>query len=230
MELIKSNLIIDKNYQPSIEQDYIEYFNRALLFTQTNYQERLERLAKLNFTKLSPTIFFEEYVWCVSCVGLNFKTVSKFFPTLSKELIPLYRSFSDIYNFPSENSFREASLKIFHNEDKINAILKCAHIMNNGIKLFGWEKYKDNFLNETNKLEALPFIGPINSKHLARNIGLSSDIMEGAHLNRLAVRWGFDSVNALCQDIQKRINLPLKVIGLILWYTAATFGTNISET
>lgn len=55
MELLKSKIIIDENYRPSLDLDYMEFFNRAMVFAQTNYKEELERVSKINFRKLSPT-------------------------------------------------------------------------------------------------------------------------------------------------------------------------------
>lgn len=229
MEIIKTNLVIDNNYQPSIDQDQTLYFNRAFAFVQTNYQDQLDRFAKISLNKLSPTVFFEEYVWRICCLESSIKEASKVYPLLSKKIIPLYGSFSLMHKLPELENIRDSLLNFLDNE-KVEAIIRCAQIVHNGIKLFGWDFYKDNYLNTSQKLEALPLMDSISSKYLASNIGLTQDVMESKCLNGLAIRWGFDNVSMLCQNIKQHFNLSLKVISLILWYTVITFETNISET
>src|SRR5258708_10242687 len=153
IEILKTRPIIDENYKPSLKMDYQEYFNRAMLFAQTNYQENLTKLANIHFRKISPTVFFEEYAWCVCSAGLTAKSASKFFPKLLKELIPFYRSFWDLNNFHKQEEITENILSIIHNEQKCQAIYRGAHIINQGIKLYGWDRYRDNFLSTVSKLQ-----------------------------------------------------------------------------
>lgn len=65
MELLKSNPIIDEGYKPSRNLKYIDYFNRAISFAQTNYTDQLKRVYNTSFQSMTPTFFFEEYVWCL---------------------------------------------------------------------------------------------------------------------------------------------------------------------
>jgi hypothetical protein len=229
MEILKDNPIIDESYKPSLEMDYVQYFNRAMVFAQTNYQEQLTKLANTHFQRMTPTFFFEEYSWTVCTVGLNTNTVNKYFTSMSKNLHFLYNSFYDLNSLPSKDATKVSLLPFIRNEAKCEALWKTARTLNNGIKLFGWEKYRDNFLDTTQKLQALPFIGSINSSQLARNTGINKASIEGTHLHRMAVRWGFKHPDDLCEAISKYVVMQPKVIGQILWYAGTTFGTNISE-
>src|SRR5271155_1823211 len=101
MEILKPDPTIDENYKPSIDMTYQDYFNRAMVFAQTNYQEQLSKLANTHFKKMAPTIFFEEYVWCICNTGLDSKKVSKYFPDLLKQIQPYRVSFWDLTSFPS---------------------------------------------------------------------------------------------------------------------------------
>lgn len=58
MELLKSNIIIDEKYKPTLDMGYLDFFNRAFAFAQTNYQEQLDRVAKMHFSRITPTAFF----------------------------------------------------------------------------------------------------------------------------------------------------------------------------
>jgi hypothetical protein len=223
MELLKSNPVIDKKYKPAPNLDYQEYFNRAMVFAQTNYQEQLDKVAKTQFRKLSPTSFFEEYVWCVCCVGEEPQTVSEYFPALTQRLTPFYHSFWDLNNFPKQEEIKERVLEVFPNHDKFHAIINCASIINKGIKLYGWDFYRDNFLNKPEKLVALPMMGIVSSRQLARNVGASAKTISSSRLYNLASHWGFVSVDEMCKTIQKHVPMQIKVIELILWYAATTF-------
>jgi hypothetical protein len=230
MEIIKpkKDLIIDENYKPKLSDNYIAYFNKALVFAQTNYQEQLDALVKNNIQTIAPSTFLKEYAWSVYCSGMNVKTVSSFFPKLLNAISPFYEFFRNPNAPINAGEIREQILMICPNQKKADAIIKTAYIINNGIKLLSWEDYRKNFLSDIDKLIALPYMGDTNVRHLARNIGLIDDI-GGIHLHRLCARWGFNSSQELCLDLQKKFLLRLSIIELILWYSTMTFGTKLPE-
>lgn len=227
MELLKSKIIIDSNYVPSLKMGYIDYFMRAMAFAQTNYQDQLDKISKAHFHKLSPSNFFEEYVWVLSCVENDPEEVSKFFPALSKQLTPFFQGFWDLNSFPKLESVKDNIISINHDDQKTQALFNCATIIHRGIKLFSWDKYKKNFLNNYEKLSILPMIGIQGARQLSRNTGTSSEIINTAKIQKLANHWGFSDCQSLCMDIRKNINLQPRIIEMILWYTVHTFGANI---
>jgi hypothetical protein len=229
MELLKSNPIIDPRYKPSLDMPYMDYFTRAMAFAQTNYQDRLTKIANTHFRKLSPTSFLEEYAWCVMCTEDRYREASELFPALTNQLTGFYHSFWDLNNFPKEEDVKEKVMGVIHNEKKFKSIYNTAFIMNQGIKLFGWDRYKDNFLNSPDKLCVLPMIQMRGAQVLSRNVGISSDIISSARLHPTAVRLGFQDSRSLCLAIQKNVQMQLKVIEVILWYAVETFESNISE-
>jgi hypothetical protein len=223
MELLKSNPIIDIKYKPSLDLTYIDYFNRSLAFAQTNYQEQLNKVSRTNFNKLSPTIFFEEYVWSIACINKEPKEVSEFFPELSKQLTPIFHSFWNLNDCPNLNDFKDTGNYLIHSD----SIVACAKIITRGIKLFGWEYYRNNFLDTSEKLIALPYLNAERAKHLARNIGHTTNLISSFRLQDLANHWGFKNVETACRTIQQHVPLQLKIIELILWYAVATFEDNV---
>jgi hypothetical protein len=227
MELLKSNPIIDKKYQPLPEHGVTEYFNRAMAFAHTNYNDQLEKVAKTQFRRLSPTSFFEEYVWSVCCIGESPHSASKLFTRVVKELSPFYHSFWDINSFPQEDIKVQLSL-VLPDKSKHEAIYRCASILNRGIKLYGWDFYKDNLLDTPEKLSVLPFIGIAGAHQLSRNIGMNVEVISHSRLYDLAARWNFTDTIEMCKSIQKLVPMQLRVIELILWYAVSTFETNVS--
>jgi hypothetical protein len=234
MEFLNSNPIIYPHYTPSLEMTYMDYFNRALVFAQDNYQDRINKISNTHFNKVSPTSFFEEYAWCIFGKDTDSKWASKHFSKLSDSLTPYYHSFWDLNNFPKSAEIVEKIYRdLFDNKnvpvEKVDSLIQCASIINRGIKLFGWDRYKDNFLNTPEKLCVLPMLGITGAKQLSRNVGASSEIISTARCHELAVHWGFDDSRSLCTAIQKYIPMQLKIIELILWYSATTFPSNFNE-
>lgn len=222
MEFLKANPIIDTKYQPSLSLTYLEYFKRAMVFAQTNYNDQITRMVKTSFRKISPSFFFEEYAWVLCCAKQSPKEVSSYFMSLSKSLTPYYQSFWDLNNFPKVEVPRVSEYT-----DQYESLHKTASIMNRGIKLFGWDKYRDNFLNTPAKLCVLPSLQISGASHLSRNVGSIGDVLGERRLYPLVKHWGFDSSEALCKEIQKYTPMSLKVIELILWYSAVTFESNL---
>lgn len=223
MELLKTNLIIDQKYKPSLDLSYIDYFNRAMVFAQTNYQDNIDKVSKTHFHKLSPTRFFEEYVWSICCVHSDPMSASKLFPPLSKELKLYYNSFWDLNAFPKSEELIIKLSKLIDNDKKLHAIIDTALVVNKGIKLYGWEFYRNNFLNTPIKLTAMPMLDLIEATHLSRNIGSSSEVIRNMRIHKLAVHWRFENTKELCESIQKSVPMQLKIIDLILHYAVSTF-------
>jgi hypothetical protein len=221
MEFLKSNVTIDPNYKPSLDMSYMDYFNRALSFSQTNYHDQIQKVINTKFNKISPTNFYEEYAWTL--YSNSAEGPIKDFPPLSKELSPFYHSFWDLNNFPKVESVKNNIMKVMHDEKKFEALYRCADIINRGIKLFGWDNYRNNYLDCPEKLSALPMIGFRGAYQLSRNIGVTTELISSDRLYHLAEYWKFESPTALCVAIQKYVPMQLKIIELILWYASATF-------
>lgn len=230
IEILKDNPIIDEQYKPSLELGYQDYFSRAMLFAQSNYQENLTKISNIHWSKITPTFFYEEYVWCVCSLEINDKLASEIFSQFIKDIAPFYyREFRPHrgISFPVQKEMMEKSLPIIQDETKCQALWESANIISQGTNLFGWEKYRTNFLSSTKKLEIFPMIGLATAQRLGRGIGLHREIYANdPYLTRMASRWKFQSPEALCVAIAKNVVLQPRVIGQILWYAGAHFGTN----
>lgn len=225
MELLKANPIIDDQYKPALDQTYLEYFKRAMVFAQTNYSEQIKKVQKTRFRVLSATNFFEEYAWTICCQQDTLLNVSNKFMHLSKHLAPFYNSFWDLNSFPKLEAVREGILK-FENEQTLQALFSCADTVNRGIKLFGWDHYKENFLNTPEKLCVLPMLGISGANKLARNVGLNSNVVNDGRLYPLVKQWGFSDTKELCNTIYNYVPMEPRIIELILWYSVVSFDHN----
>lgn len=223
MELLKSNPIIDEAYKPSRNLNYIDYFNRAMAFAQTNYTDQLRRVYSVSFNSITSTFFFEEYAWCLIGGQDDPYGASDKFPKLLSHLLPYCKSFWDLNSFPSaekmEAEFAEQPLS----KTQIRALHSTAYIINQGTKLFGWDEYKRNFLNSSGKLIALPGLTLLSSKHLSQNIGNVLEHNSCPKIHSLALHYKMIDGDNLVETIGKSFQISPKVIGRILWYAATTF-------
>jgi hypothetical protein len=223
MEIHKA--IKDDSFKLSLADSYQEYFSKALGFATKHYKEDMERISSTKFDEVSPEFFFREYCWVVCTSGFNAKIVSGFFPDLLRAVYPLLNVIE--HNKKDINTLDIAMQVsgLINNKRKIKAIIDCAYKIGESINESSWLIYRDTKLDSPDKLEELPFIGPITRYHLARNIGLLNFVKPDLHLVRMAANWKFENPIELCKAIQKEFNLPLGIIDLVLWYAASTFGT-----
>lgn len=224
MEIHKS-IIIDHKYKLSLTDSYSDYFSKSFEFVNQYYKEDFDRISNTRFESISVEKFYQEYCWAVCTSGFNAKIVSKFFEKLFFSLKPLQKVIASNDKNVNTLDVVVESLSCFNNKRKIKAMIDCAFILGENVEKYSWEEYRNTKLNSPDKLEALPFIGPITCFHLARNIGLLNNVKPDLHLVRMASNWGFNSSQDLCIAIQKQFDLPLGIIDLILWYGASTFGT-----
>jgi thermostable 8-oxoguanine DNA glycosylase len=224
MEIHKS-IKIENKYNISLKDDYKTYFEKGFKFVNDNYKEDFDRIKNTRFEEITPTFFFKEYIWVVCVSGFNSKIISKMFPDLLKAYQPLFGRINGVNETFLDEEVRAAASKIFNNKRKIDAIIKTSHIIKDGINKFGWEIYKNNELSSREKVQQLPFIGKIISSHLLRNCGKLDFVKWDKHLVRLSNHWDFENPDKLCFEIQKDFNLPLGLIDLVLFYSAATFGS-----
>ena len=229
MELHKE-LSFDKNkYKISLSDNYLEYFAKAKEFVLDNYSEDYNRIANTKFEEITPEFFFSEYCWVVYTSGFNAKIVSKLFPALQEIYAPLVGVFKTFRSDVNTNEIETKALGIINNKRKVKSIISVAVNSGKEINQLGWLKYKETKLNSPDKLQKLPFIGPITCYHLARNIGLLDFMKPDIHMERVAKHWNFDNSLEMCRDIQNTYDLPLGLIDLIMWYSLSTFGSKIKK-
>ena len=74
-----------EGYKPDLTDPKV-YFQKAHTFAKTFYGEDVKRMESVEFKDVTPSFFFEEYVWVVCATGFSAKAVSKFVGRLITEL------------------------------------------------------------------------------------------------------------------------------------------------
>lgn len=204
---------------PSLEDGPHGYFTKALAFAKAHYAEEMAFIASMTLDRVTPELFFREYIWVVHATGFSAKAVGKFMPRLVEAYGPL--------DALADEDFVQAMARVkdvCNNVPKARAVHSTARLLRDGIRRAGWDEFKDESLSSPEKLQKLPFIGPITRFHLARNIGILECVKPDLHLVRMAEHWGFKDCVEMCEAVRPE-GMPLGIVDLALWYMASTQGT-----
>jgi hypothetical protein len=191
---------------PEPDRDFKFYsffcYARNVVISQ-GFQEEIEWCQNRMFDQITSDEFLVQYRFAVfSSSGLNNKVVMKIqdaFDTTNKAGM---NAFETIPN----RRMREA---IVWMQTRYREVFR-------DLKLQKTDADKIQFL------QGLKQIGPKESRHLARNLGIDC-IKPDRHMDRMAEHWGYASPDAMCMAVQKYEKERLGVIDVILWrYTVLT--------
>jgi hypothetical protein len=198
------------------------YFFIKEYVIEEGYSFEIDYASDLNFNNLTESLFLEETAWVILSSGMSFKIISDKFHLVS-EAFYNWESANKIYE--NAHDCKNNSLKIFNNQQKIDAIITVSSI----VKSEGFRNIKTRIgKNGVDYLTRFPFIGPVTKFHLAKNIGINVTKPD-RHLVRISSAIGYDSPNDLCNDIAKRISEKKAIIDLVFWRYATLENNYLSR-
>lgn len=151
-----------------------------------------------------------EAAWVVLCSGFREKLVRQIFNYVSL-------CFCDWEAASEITSRRDACVRTamgaFRNERKLRALADiAAYIDEVGFSTF-YDRLQGDAVVE---LQVLPYIGPVTSWHLAKNLGFNV-AKNDRHLARLAVNHGYADAHDLCRVIARKTGELESVVDVVLW-------------
>lgn len=163
-----------------------------------------------NFTEFTESELLREHAWVALCSGFRESAIRRVFDHISL-------CFCDWESAKAIVSAGDicctTAAFVFANRLKLHGILSAARYINN----IGFEEFKQSVLADPiNRLQLLPFIGPVTSWHLAKNLGLDV-VKPDRHLVRVSERLGFSSADDLCRELAATTGEQAKVVDLIVW-------------
>lgn len=171
------------------------------------------------FSAFTEVDLLREAAWVILCSGFRESVVRRCFDLFSLCFCD-WESAAEICN--SAAQCRATALTVFGNRKKVEAILRTATFINQ----FGFANLKEKILlDPINTLRALPFIGPVTSYHLAKNLGFAT-AKPDRHLVRLAGELGYSDVQKLCNSLSIATGDPIQVVDVVLWRYSERFGTD----
>ncbi len=155
-----------------------------------------------------------EAAWVILCSGFREAIVRRLFDKISLSFCD-WESARAIVE--AAGACRANALASIRNAKKIDAILGVARRVD-GI---GFGALKRRILQEPiPELQQFPFIGPVTSWHLAKNLGFEV-AKPDRHLMRLAQTLGYDDAQELCKTIALAMDETVQVVDIMLWRYAA---------
>jgi hypothetical protein len=186
------------------------YLEAKKYLYEYGYFDEIEWQYEVNISQINEKSFLEEYAWVVLNTGMSEKIIRKIYPYISSSFF----HWSSVKKIVKHcDSCKNNALKFFNNKKKIEAIIETSKfIYDKNFNIF-LEEIKNN---DIDYLRRLPYIGPITSFHLAKNIGFSVSKPD-RHLVKLAKILCYNSVNDMCNTIYFFTDEPINVIDIVLW-------------
>lgn len=164
----------------------------------------------VDFIAFTESDLLREHAWVTLCSGFRESAVRRVFDHVSLCFCD-WESSESIVSSGEVCCLTAASS--FANRGKLHGILSAAQ----QVHAVGFKKFKQSVLTDPiNQLQSLPFIGPITSWHLAKNLGL--DVAKpDRHLVRVSESLGFRDADHLCRELAASTGEQVKVVDLIVW-------------
>jgi len=186
-----------------------QFVRIAWAYAAQSYPAELGRMRSSRVPS-GPEEWFCEYVWCVFCAGFSARVLSRRWGMIWDA----YRGFS----LEGEVE-REAILRVFGNARKVDATLRVRDML----RATPWPEFRAHYLTLLEAMQALPYIGPVLARHLARNTGWEVG-KDDVHLRRLCARFGFRNAQEMCEAGARILGQPVGAVDYALWRYCADYG------
>ncbi len=186
------------------------FYHAALHAVSASFGPEREWQKRILDQSFSEDQFLREAAWVILCSGFRESVVRRRFDAISLCFCD-WVSADHIVNCGERCT--STAMTVFGNARKITAILRvCCYVHEHGFDSLS-SRIREDPLRE---LQRLPFIGPVTSYHLAKNLGI--DVAKpDRHLMRLASEFGFPTVGALCATVSRQVGEPASVVDIVLW-------------
>lgn len=182
----------------------------------SGYEREVGWQESVLYEPLTEKRFMSEAAWVILNSGMRETVVRRLFPTIAAAFGGFATAESAMR---ARATGRMTSLSIFNHAGKIDAIVAVIEHLNET----GLEEVENRISVEgLCYLRELPYIGPITSFHLAKNLGM--DIAKpDRHLTKIATATGYCNANTLCEALSIILSEPVAVADIVLWRFATLF-------
>jgi hypothetical protein len=199
------------------------YLTAKTIVIAAGFEHEIEWQKNVSFEETTEATFIGEAAWVVLNSGFRGAIARKLWDG------GLRAAFEDFpsaeYVVQHQDRIFQAARKVFKGERKLDAMVKICRI----VRERGWEDVKKSIRERgVIALQEFPFMGPITSYHLAKNIGLDV-VKPDRHLVRMAEAFGFSSPHELCAHVKERLGVKVAVVDMVLWRYATLKPNYLSE-
>jgi hypothetical protein len=187
---------------------------------EAGYAGEIDWQASVSLEKLTEPAFLREAAWVVLSSGMRESIVRRRFPVISSAFL----NWTDAATIAGRiEECRENALTAYHNPSKIKAISQIVE----RVCLEGFDSIREKTIRfGVVFLRELPYMGPITSLHLAKNIGLPV-VKADRHLCRIAEHSGYETPDCLCQAIADVTGDSLPVVDLVSPLTKPAMNSDL---
>lgn len=177
---------------------------------EAGFADEIDWQEEVTFNNFDEQTFLREAAWVVLSSGFRETIVRRRFSEVSEAFF--HWSSSNLIMTQRENC-RVKALRAFGNQRKITAMLEIAE----RVATEGIERIREQIANRGLEfIQELPFMGPVTSRHLAKNLGVAL-VKPDRHLVRLASMTGYETAEGMCRTIAKIVGDSLSVIDIVIW-------------
>lgn len=177
---------------------------------ENGYEEEINWQNNISFNEVDESYFLRETAWVILSSGMKETVIRNLFENIAQCFFNWTSSELIVKN---KHECINKALKYFNNEKKILAIIYAAEKIYNA----GFNHFKSVIsINPIEKLQELPFIGPVTVYHLVKNIGLPY-AKPDRHLKRISEREGYTDVQKFCYDVSKLTGDSKPVVDIVFW-------------
>lgn len=186
------------------------YLTAKQAVIEAGFEEEIDWQFMVDFESVDESDFLREASWVILSSGFRESVVRHKFPKISESFL-YWKSAAAIVE--RQVFCRQKSLSIFANHQKIDAIIRLSKT----VSATGFASVKSNIQSfGTTFLQTFPYVGPITSYHLAKNLGLNV-VKPDRHLARAASCAGIRSPHIMCEMIQAVVGDPISVVDIVIW-------------
>jgi len=163
-----------------------------------------------NLETVTEREFLCETAWVILCSGFRAAVIRQRFDHISLCFCD-WESAEVIWR--SRELCVSTAMGVFRHEQKMRAIAEVAAFVNREGFPSVLERLRSDALPT---LQELPYIGPVTSMHLAKNLGCPMPKPD-RHLVRLAQRLSCSSPFELCESVSTATGEPVSVVDVVFW-------------
>lgn len=198
------------------------YLTAKELVIDAGFSDEIDWQEDVSLDDLDEPRFLRESAWVVLSAGFRESVLRRRFNEISKAFLDWANANSII---AQRETCRANALAAFGNQRKIDAILEIVRrVACTGIDIIRWRIANQGieFLKE------LPYVGPVTSCHLAKNLGVPM-VKSDRHLVRIARGAGYQSADRMCRVISELVGDSLSVIDIVMWRYATITASKLDE-
>jgi hypothetical protein len=196
------------------------YLLARAIVLEGGFRVEIEWQDRAHLADVDERLFLKEAAWVILSSGMREAIVRSKFPAVSRAFYNWKSSRQIVGN---AESCRRNARKAFAHAGKLNSIIDIATMIDRQ----GFDSLKGRIGTQgVGFLQSLPFLGPITSYHLAKNLGLDV-VKPDRHLVRISMMAGFATPAEFCRSISSTVGERVSVIDLVVWrYATMNPGYN----